>query len=183
MSWRIWVSYSNPHETTIYFKTSQWHHVALKIPTNTQLCIFFCGFVSKICPSALLQNANKGLLMQMCGAPGGDDRCCWSDCRQRRWSLGWFLLMWDSTEPASSQTEEKTDKKEELVMCQVWYNLQAIIWRYCVCVCVYLFYWTSSLLGPTLQISWEDSVDWVLHAWISRFLFRSPTPLLACTFG
>ena len=43
-------------------------------------------------------------------------------------------------------------------------------------------YWTSSLLGPMLWMSWEDS-DAALYAWISRFLLRSPTPLPACSLG
>lgn len=43
-------------------------------------------------------------------------------------------------------------------------------------------YWTSSLLGPTLWISWDDS-EAALYAWISRFLLRSPTPLPACSLG
>lgn len=43
-------------------------------------------------------------------------------------------------------------------------------------------YLTSSLLGPTLWMSWEDS-EAALYAWISRFLLRSPTPLPACSLG
>lgn len=43
-------------------------------------------------------------------------------------------------------------------------------------------YWTSSLLGPMLWMSCEDS-EAALYAWIRRFLFRSPTPLPACILG
>lgn len=79
--------------------------------------------------------------------------------------------------PAHTLEKKRKEKKEELGFCSSSFERSEGV------VCGYLFYWTSSLLGPTLHMSWEDSADSALHAWISRFLLRSPTPLLACTFG
>lgn len=85
--------------------------------------------------------------------------------------------MGGSTEPAGSQTGKKERKKKDEFIILSFER------RHLKAGCGHLFYWTSRLLGPTLHMSWEDSADSALQAWISRFLLRSPTPLLACTFG